>query len=71
LVRPAHFNKKATNQNLVRGQVGVTWYKKQLHVKRYVMNCGVCNKFKNMRARPNLGNSLVRTRATLSPWQNV
>jgi hypothetical protein len=72
LVRPAHFNKKATNQNLVRGQVGATWYKKQLQIKQYVKNCGVCNRFNtSTRIRSDLGNSLVRTRATLAPWQNV
>ena len=40
-------------------------------MKRYVLECGVCNKFKHAKARPELGNSLVRVNATLLPWQNI
>ena len=69
--RAVHFNRKTTCQDLVRSQVGVTWYKKQLHVKKYIEECGVCNKFKNTKARPKLGNSLTRINALGKPWQNV
>ena len=58
-------------QNLVGGQVGVMWHKKQLHVKRNMVECSVCNKFKDIKARPDLGNSLVRATATLFPLQNI
>ena len=67
LRRPVHFNRKTMCQNLVGGQVGVMWHKKQLHVKRNMVECSVCNKFKDIKARPDLGNSLVRATATLFP----
>ena len=71
IVRPAHFNMKTTNQLLTRGQVGVTWYKKRLMIKQFLQECGICNKFKNCKARPRLGNSLVRITLPTLPWQNV
>ena len=69
--RQVHLNRNTMCQNLVRGQVGVKWHNKQLHLKRYVLEYGVCNKFKHAKARPELGNSLVRVNATLLPWQNI
>ena len=69
--RGMHFNAKTTAQNLVRGEVGVTWKMKATSVRKYLHECGTCNKFRNCKLRPLLGNSLVRVNASLAPWRNV
>ena len=56
---------------MVRGALGITWKGKVASVKKYLHECGTCNKFRNSKLRPQLGNSLVRVNATLAPWRNV
>ena len=63
--RITHFNKKTTMQNLTRGEVGIAWRKKALHVKQYIAKCGICNRFRNKKANPPLGKTLVRVNPSI------
>ena len=52
-----HNLEKTTRANLVRGQIGMTWYRQRQHCKNFVGSCGVCLRFKGIKARPPLGPS--------------
>ena len=69
--RSAHHTKKTTLQNVLRGEVGITWYKKRTHINSYVLHCGVCNKFKSDKGTPPMRKMLVRVNPSMKPWTHV
>ena len=62
---------KTTRDNLVRGRIGMTWFKQRQHCKNFAGKCGVCFKFKGIKARPPLGPSLLRVAISIRPFQHV
>ena len=70
--RSTHHNRKATENIISNGMMGVTWYGKKASVKKYIKNCGTCNRMEpNVKCRQIMGKSLNRIKPTLSPYRNV
>ena len=69
--RRHHNMEKTTKANLVRGEIGKTWFKQRQHCKNFVGNCGVCLRFKGIKAQPPLGPSLVRVANSIKLFQHV
>ena len=69
--RRTHNLEKTTHSELLRGEMSLTWKTQSKDVKNFIQTCGICLRFRKIKCRPPLGQTLFRTHRCVQPFTHI
>ena len=69
--RRTHNLEKASRANLICGEVGLTWHRQRYDCKNFISTCGICLRYKKIKARPPLKPSLCCVNLSIRPFEHT
>ena len=70
-MRRTHNLEKTTNSEVLKGEMGLTWKTQTKDVKEFIANCGICLRFRKVKCRPPLGQTLLRIHRFVQPFSHL